>query len=59
MGEMTENVKNFGALNVDLLQKVKKISKIELEKRLNFKLGDKNILVTFHPETLTKISSKQ
>lgn len=59
MGEINENVKNYGALNVDSLQKVKKISKIELEKRLNFKLGDKNILVTFHPETLTKITSKQ
>ena len=59
MGEKPEYVRNYGALNVDSLHKVKKISKIELEKRLNFKLGNKNILVTFHPETLTKISSKQ
>jgi len=59
MGELPKNVKNFGALNVDSLQKVKKISKSNLEEKLNFKLGKKNILVTFHSETLTKITSRE
>lgn len=59
MGELPKNVKNFGALNVDSLLKVKRINKKNLEKRLNFEFGNKTILVTFHPETLTKISSKK
>ena len=35
------------------------LSKSEIEKCLNFKFLKKNILVTFHPETLNKESTKK
>lgn len=57
MGENPKNVKNYGALNVDSSLKTKKLSKNNLEKKLKFKLDKKNIMVTFHPETLTKTKS--
>ena len=43
---------NIGSLGVEALKKHKLIDKKTLEKKLNIKLNKKNILMTFHPETI-------
>ncbi len=54
MGESPDKVFNVGALGIDNVKRAKLLSKNGLEDRLGFKLGGKNILVTFHPVTLEK-----
>ena len=52
LGEDPNCVFNFGAINVDAMKKIQPLSKSELEKQINFSLGPRTILVTFHPVTL-------
>ena len=52
LGEKPKNVFNVGGFGVDSLFRTKLLSKKKLEKELNFKFLKKNLLVTFHPETL-------
>jgi GDP/UDP-N,N'-diacetylbacillosamine 2-epimerase (hydrolysing) len=52
LGEDPDRVFNFGAINVDAMKKIQPLSKSELEKQINFSLGPRTILVTFHPVTL-------
>jgi len=59
LGEATDTIFNYGALNLDSINKTKKLSLRRLEKKLNFKLGKKNILVTFHSSTLEKNLSRK
>jgi len=59
LGEKPETVFNFGAPALDNLFELKLLSKAELEKSINFKLGKKNILVTFHPVTLEKLTAQK
>lgn len=59
LGEKPETVFNFGAPALDNLFELKLLSKTELEKSINFKLGKKNILVTFHPVTLEKLTAQK
>lgn len=59
LGEATDTIFNYGALNLDSISKTKKLSLRKLEKKLNFKLGKKNILVTFHSSTLEKNLSRK
>lgn len=54
LGEDPARVFNFGAPGLDSINKLKMLSKDELEKSLGFKLGKKNLLVTFHPVTLER-----
>ena len=54
MGENRKNVHNVGSLGVENTQRIKLLKKKEIEKKLNFKLNKKNLLITFHPVTLTK-----
>ena len=56
MGEIPANTFNFGGLGVDAIQGVNLLSKEEVEKKLGMKFGAKNLLVTYHPETISKIS---
>lgn len=51
MGENPANVFDVGALGVYNIHKFKLLSKDEIETKLNFKFLEKNILITFHPET--------
>ncbi|GAB5348743.1 UDP-N-acetylglucosamine 2-epimerase [Alteriqipengyuania sp. 357] len=53
MGEDPARVWNVGGLGIDGIMKVPRMSRAELEESLDFKLGDRNLLVTFHPETST------
>lgn len=58
LGEIPSNVYNYGGMGVDTIKKTNILSKTEFEKAINFKLNKRNILVTFHPVTLEKNTSK-
>lgn len=52
LGEQPDRVFNVGALGVENIKKTTLLSKEELEKSLDFRFGDKALLITFHPVTL-------
>ncbi len=52
LGEDKKNIYNVGGFGVDLINNTSLKSKKKLEKDLNFKFGKKNLLVTYHPETI-------
>jgi GDP/UDP-N,N'-diacetylbacillosamine 2-epimerase (hydrolysing) len=52
LGEEPSNVHNVGGLGVDAIENTKLIPKKELEIALNLKFGERNLIVTFHPETI-------
>ena len=52
LGETPKRVFNVGALNVDSMKKINTLSKKDLEKKINFSISKRTILVTFHPLTL-------
>ena len=52
MGENPKRVFYIGAMGIENIYRLKLLNKQELENSLNFKFGKKNILVTYHPETL-------
>jgi UDP-hydrolysing UDP-N-acetyl-D-glucosamine 2-epimerase len=55
MGEDPKFVYNVGAPGIENLRKMDKLSKLELEQSLNFKLERPFFLVTFHPETVINL----
>ena len=57
LGEIPENVYCVGEIGLDQIKDIKLLSKKRLEKEINLKLEDKNLLITFHPVTLEKDSS--
>lgn len=59
LGEDPKRVFNLGALSVENIKKMPLMTKDELESSMDFKFGNKNILVTFHPVTLEGDSEKQ
>lgn len=52
LGENPERVYNVGALGCQVIKDLPLMSKTELEADVNFKFGNRNLLVTYHPETL-------
>ncbi len=52
MGENPKRVYAVGALNIDNVVKTPLLNKSELEKKIGFKFGKRNLLVTFHPVTM-------
>lgn len=58
MGENPDMVYNVGGLGLDNIKRLKLLLKAELEEQLDFKLGEKNILVTYHPVTNTDKEDK-
>lgn len=58
LGEQPERVFNVGALGVENVMKNDFMSKEEIECSLNFKLTDKCFLCTYHPVTLSNMSSE-
>ena len=52
LGEQPDRVFNVGGLGIDNINKLKLLSRESFEQAINFSLGEKNILVTFHPVTL-------
>jgi len=52
LGENPERVFNVGGLGIENIKRLKLLTKTELEESIGFKLGKRNLLVTFHPVTL-------
>jgi GDP/UDP-N,N'-diacetylbacillosamine 2-epimerase (hydrolysing) len=59
LGENPKNVFNVGALFLDAIRDSKILTKQELEMKKNIFFGDKNLLVTYHPETLSNKPQEQ
>ena len=52
LGEQPQRVFTVGGLGIDNILRLKLFKREELEAALNFKLGKKSLLITFHPVTL-------
>jgi GDP/UDP-N,N'-diacetylbacillosamine 2-epimerase (hydrolysing) len=52
LGEHPDRVFLVGGLGIDSIQRLPLMDRGELERALDFPLGPKNLLVTFHPATL-------
>jgi len=52
LGEQPNRVFNVGGMGIENIKRLKLLSKEELEESIDFKLNNKNLLVTFHPVTL-------
>lgn len=59
LGEAPDRVFNVGAIGIENIKKMKLLSKKELEENLDFVLGDKYGLITFHPVTLEDNNSRE
>ncbi|MCP3872947.1 MAG: UDP-N-acetylglucosamine 2-epimerase (hydrolyzing) [Desulfobacteraceae bacterium] len=59
LGESPKTVYNVGSLGVENIRNMKLMELSELEKSIEFKLGKPFFLITFHPVTLEKNSSKE
>jgi GDP/UDP-N,N'-diacetylbacillosamine 2-epimerase (hydrolysing) len=58
LGEHPDHVFFVGGLGIDNIKKLQLLGREELEAVLGFKLGSRNLLVTFHPVTLENASSQ-
>ena len=58
LGEQPDRVFNVGALGVENVLKTDFLTREELEKGLDFRLTDKCFLCTYHPVTLSNMSSE-
>jgi GDP/UDP-N,N'-diacetylbacillosamine 2-epimerase (hydrolysing) len=58
MGEQPDNVFLVGGLGIDNIKKLNILDRAQLEKEIDFKLGFKNLLITFHPVTLEENTSQ-
>lgn len=52
LGEQPDRVFYVGAIGVENIKRVPLMSQAELEDNIRFKLGEKSLLVTYHPVTL-------
>lgn len=52
LGEQSERVFLVGGLGIDNIERLKLLDRAGLEASLGFNLGQKNLLITFHPVTL-------
>ena len=59
LGEEPQRVFNVGSLGVENIKNMQLLSKEAFEKSINFRLGKKNLLVTFHPQTLSKLTPQE
>ncbi|ARJ49231.1 UDP-N-acetylglucosamine 2-epimerase [Candidatus Pelagibacter sp. RS40] len=59
LGENPDKVFTVGGMGVENIKRLTLFTKEEFEKLIDFKLNIKNILVTFHPVTLEKNTSKK
>ena len=59
LGEHPDRVFYVGALGVENIKNTKLLSKTDLEESLGLFLGDKSLLVTFHPVTLENGTAEQ
>jgi len=59
LGENPQFVFNVGGMGIENIKKLKLLNRKEFEKNINFKLNKRNILVTYHPVTLEKNTTKK
>jgi len=59
LGEQPNRVFNVGGMGIENIHRLKLLSKEEFEQSINFKLAEKNLLVTFHPVTLESSTAQQ
>ena len=59
LGEQPDNVYLVGGLGVDSINNLELMDQTELEESLNFLLGKKNLLITFHPATLEETGAEK
>ncbi len=59
MGEQPNTVFNVGSLGIENIKRIKPLSLKELEKSLNFRIGDKCFIVTYHPVTLESNTAEE
>lgn len=57
LGEQPDHVFVVGGLGVDTIKHMQLLDRIALEQLLGLQLGDKSLLVTFHPVTLEAVSA--
>ncbi len=57
LGEQPQRVFNVGAPGLDNIARLTLLTKPQLEQALDFKLGRRNVLITFHPVTLEKATA--
>lgn len=56
LGESPDRVFNVGGLGIENIKRLKLLSKTAFEEVIDFNLAPKNLLVTYHPETLENAS---
>ena len=59
LGEQPDRVFNVGAIGIENIKKIPLMSKEALEDSLDFNMGDKCLIVTYHPVTLENHSAEQ
>jgi len=59
LGEHPDRVFNVGAIGIENIKNLPLLTKAELNKSIEFDLGDKYFLVTFHPVTLEQSTAEQ
>lgn len=59
LGEQPERVYYTGAVGVENVKRLPLMSKEEIEKEIDFKIGENTILVTYHPVTLGNRTAKE
>jgi GDP/UDP-N,N'-diacetylbacillosamine 2-epimerase (hydrolysing) len=52
LGEQPDRVFLVGGMGVDSIRRLKLLDRAELEASIDFKLGKRNLMITFHPVTL-------
>ena len=59
LGEQPDRVFLVGGLGIDNIKRMQLLDRAALEVSLDFKLGVKNLLITFHPVTLEKATAEK
>jgi GDP/UDP-N,N'-diacetylbacillosamine 2-epimerase (hydrolysing) len=59
LGEQPEKVFNVGGMGIENIKRLELLSKEAFENSIDFELGTKNLLVTFHPVTLEDATAKE
>ncbi len=59
LGEKPETIFNFGGLGVDAILSNEYVSKDKLQKLTGIKFREKNLLITYHPETISRKSPSE
>ena len=59
LGESPDRVFNVGGLGIDNIKKLKLLDQESFERSIKFRLGPKNLLITFHAVTLENDTAKE